>query len=69
MGTYKKNKELLIEYDSIIREQSNLGIIEHIENDKNKTPEVGAVYYMPHKPVVKADLHLLKYFSDKKIFQ
>ena len=53
-GTFKNNKELFIEYDKIIKEQNNLGILEHLDDiDQNKTPEVGAVYYMRHKPVVK----------------
>lgn len=49
MGKFAKDSELLQEYDRIINEQVNLGIVE-------KAPEsytVGVTNYLPHRPVIR----------------
>ena len=53
MSEFKDNPKLLREYDGIIREQRNNGIV----SDANVFNEsrIGRVYYMPHRPVVRAD--------------
>jgi len=47
---FKSNEELLHEYDTIIKEQLELGIIELPETD---TITEGITYYMPHRPVLR----------------
>ena len=50
--TFKEKTELLMEYDNIIQEQKEMGIIEE-ENSSDQSIVGGDVYYMPHKPVVR----------------
>ena len=45
----KQNRELFKEYDSIIKSQEEMGIIERV-NDEECT--VGRTYYIPHHAVV-----------------
>ena len=45
----KRNEELKIEYDNIVREQIEQSIVEKIPEQ----PTGERVFYMPHKPVVR----------------
>nr|CAD2182591.1 unnamed protein product [Meloidogyne enterolobii] len=46
-----KNKEFLIKYDNIIKEQLELGIIEIVKNPDNYSPPL---HYIPHHALIKA---------------
>ena len=48
-----KDPEILKEYDSIIQDQLQSGIIEQV--DCAKRPDVGRVHYLPHHGVVRRD--------------
>ena len=47
--------ELLHEYDEIIREQLQSGIIEQITETDEVNPETDAIHYLPHHAVVRSD--------------
>ena len=49
----RKDPEILKEYDSIIQDQLQSGIIEQV--DCAKRPDVGRVHYLPHHRVVCRD--------------
>ena len=49
----RKDPEILKEYDSIIQDQLQSGIIEQV--DCAKRPDVGRVHYLPHRRVVRRD--------------
>ena len=49
----KRDPEILKEYDSIIQDQLQSGIIEQV--DHAKCPDVGKVHYLPHHGVVRRD--------------
>ena len=49
----RKDQEILKEYDSIIQDQLQSGIIEQV--DCAKRPDVGRVRYLPHRGVVRRD--------------
>ena len=49
----KRDPEILKEYDSIIQDQLQSGIIEQV--DHAKWPDVGKVHYLPHHGVVRRD--------------
>ena len=49
----RKDPEILKEYDSIIQDQLQSGIIEQV--DCAKRPDVGRVHYLPHHGVVRRD--------------
>ena len=49
----RKDPEILKEYDSIIQDQLQSGIIEQV--DGAKRPDVGRVHYLPHHGVVRRD--------------
>ena len=49
----RKDPEILKEYDSIIQDQLQSGIIEQV--DCAKRPDVGRVHYLPHPGVVRRD--------------
>ena len=53
LNTFKNNTELFIEYNRIINEQKNLGVLEQVTAEESQ--KVGGVYYMPHKPVVREE--------------
>nr|CAD2183837.1 unnamed protein product [Meloidogyne enterolobii] len=46
-----KNKEFLLKYNNIIKEQLELGIIEIVENPREYS---FPLHYLPHHPVIKA---------------
>jgi len=48
-----KEPDILIEYQSLIKEQLNLGIIELVANEGNSLPKESCIHYLPHHPVVK----------------
>ena len=49
----RREPEILKEYDAIIRDQLQCGIIEKV--DHTKCPDVGKVHYLPHHGVVHRD--------------
>ena len=46
-----KNKNLMVEYDKIIKQYINDGIVEPIRSTKTSY-DLGSVHYLPHRPVV-----------------
>ena len=48
-----KEPEVFKEYDSVIRDQMNKGIVEVVESPGNAT--VGNVHYLPHHGVIRTD--------------
>ena len=53
-----KNPELLSEYNDIINNYENEGIIEKV--DVGDYGEVGKVHYLPHRAVVRSDKNTTK---------
>ena len=53
----QQNPELLQEYDSIIREQLERGIVEEVK-DSEMAPEV--IHYLPHHAVTRQDKETTK---------
>ncbi|XP_046862763.1 uncharacterized protein LOC124456335 [Xenia sp. Carnegie-2017] len=65
-----KNPELLKEYDTIIKAQEELGIIERVGKDSVINSHA-KIHYMPHQAVVRKDAKTTKCdreFSEKKSF-
>ena len=54
MNSFKNNDVLFKEYNQIIQDQENIGIIEVIKS-ANLANDIGSIYYMPHKPVIRDD--------------
>lgn len=53
----KKNKELLRDYDNVIKDQVKSGIIEAVpENHYNQTP----IHFLPHHGVIRSDRDTIK---------
>ena len=48
LSKLKRNPELFVEYDSKIKEQLTVGIVEHAANHPDKSE-----FYIPHKPVLR----------------
>ena len=48
----KQKEEVMREYDSIMKEQLELGILEPVTDQKK---QAGGVYYMPHHAVIKSE--------------
>ena len=52
----KKDPELLRDYDKIIREQEQTGIVERVpEEESSSNVDKGRVYYSPHHAVIRKD--------------
>ena len=51
----KSKPEILQQYDTVIREQLNLGVVEMIDKSHEEQCLPGTVHYFPHKEVVKED--------------
>lgn len=49
----KQDPQLLKEYDTVIREQINNGIVEIVEEPWNS--EIGRTHYIPHHPIIRRD--------------
>ena len=47
-----KNKNLMIEYDKIIKQYINDGIVEPVRSTKTSY-DLGSVHYLPHRAVVR----------------
>ena len=58
LNRLKKEPEILREYDSVIKEQLERGIVEHVPD--NERDLIGAVHYLPHHPVVRKDRETTK---------
>ncbi|XP_044165233.1 uncharacterized protein LOC122949165 [Acropora millepora] len=57
----KKDPELLRDYDRIIREQEQAGIVERVpEEDKPSNVDRGQVYFSPHHAVIRKDRETTK---------
>ena len=54
----KKNRKLLNDYDSIINDQEERGIIERV--DSHFVGGVGKTHYIPHHPVIREDKETTK---------
>ena len=54
----RKEPEILKEYDSVIRQQESLSIIELVENP-DEVPS-GRVHYLPHHAILKRDRETTK---------
>ena len=48
-----KEPDILTEYQSSIKEQLSLGIIEPVVADDSSVPRESCIHYLPHHPVVK----------------
>ena len=51
----KSKPEILQQYDTVIREQLNSGVVEMIDKSHEEQCLPGIVHYIPHKEVVKED--------------
>ena len=49
----------LLEYDSVIKEQKRLGIIEKVEVGEDEPPG-DKIHYLPHHAVVRQDKETLR---------
>ena len=49
----KQDPQVLKEYDTVIREQINNGIVEVVEEPWNS--EIGRTHYIPHHPIIRRD--------------
>ena len=58
MKRLKSQPEILEEYDSVIKDQLEKGIVEEIPQEKE--PPVGKVHYLPHHAVVRHDKETTK---------
>ena len=54
----KKEAGILREYDSVIKEQLEKGIVEQVPS--NECDVIGEVHYLPHHPVVRKDRETTK---------
>ena len=54
----QRNPEVLKEYDTVIKDQLNRGIVEIV--DKKDVGEMGKVHYMPHHAVIRRDKQTTK---------
>ena len=53
LSSHRRDTEVLKEYDSIIQDQLQSGVIEQV--DTSKCPDVGKVHYLPHHGLVRRD--------------
>ena len=53
LSRLRKQPELLKEYDEIVRDQTEKGILEDV--DPNAPTVVSKTYYLPHHPVIRDD--------------
>uniref|UniRef100_A0A183FAG8 DUF1758 domain-containing protein n=1 Tax=Heligmosomoides polygyrus TaxID=6339 RepID=A0A183FAG8_HELPZ len=51
-NTLQKDQDLLDQYDGIFREQLNLGILEHVEENRSVEGSTTRVHYIPHQAVL-----------------
>lgn len=58
IGRLRKEPEILQEYDRVITEQLERGIVEQVSS--NETDLIGEVHYLPHRPVVRKDRETTK---------
>ena len=56
---FDKNKTLFNDYDEIIKQYLNEGIVEQVDQDSDKTTP-GKVHYMPHRGVIREDRETTK---------
>ena len=50
----KSKPEILSEYDSVIQEQLDAGIVEHVQSNDDKSG-VGNIHFLPHREVIRSD--------------
>ena len=57
--SYGPSSRILLEYDSVIKEQERLGIIEKVELGEDKPPG-DKIHYLPHQAVMRQDKETTK---------
>ena len=66
----KDQPEILKQYDKVVREQLQSGVVELVPQDQN--PQRGSVHYLPHRAVVRLDRDTIKvrvvYDASSKVF-
>ena len=55
LNRLRSKPELLQQYDNVIKEQLNCGVVELIDRSAEEKVRLGTVHYIPHKEVVKED--------------
>ena len=55
----KSQPDVLTQYDGVIQDQLNKGIIEPVTNDAS-LPPIGKVHYIPHREVIRTDKETTK---------
>ena len=58
LSKLSKSPDLLKEYDAILKEQEEKGIIENVNHDQESP--VGKTHFLPHQPVVRQDKNTTK---------
>ena len=58
LSRLRSEKDVLREYDTVIRSQTEQGIVEPVESTAE--PDAGGVHYLPHHAVVKRDKETTK---------
>ena len=55
-----QSEEITQEYDAVIQDQLDKGIIEKVESSKTSHPGPGKTHYLPHHPVIQRDKETTK---------
>ena len=55
-----QSEEIPQEYDAVIQDQLDKGIIEKVESSKTCQPGPGKTHYLPHQPVIRRDKETTK---------
>ena len=55
-----QSEEITQEYDAVIQDQLDKGIIEKVESSKTSHPEPGKTHYLPYHPVIRRDKETTK---------
>ena len=53
LNRLKEEPNVLLEYDAVIKEQIENGIVERVSEPESR--EVGRVHYLPHHAVIRRD--------------
>ena len=55
-----QSEEITQQYDAVIQDQFDKGIIEKVENSETSHPGLGKTHYLPHHPVIRRDKETTK---------
>ena len=55
-----QSEEITQEYDAVIQDQLDKGVIEKVESNKTSHPGPGKTHYLPHHPVIRRDKEITK---------